>query len=106
MKNFLVPAFMLGLLFTACKKDKDENASTPPPPPPPTEASAADKLKDTTLLYARDIYLWHDKIPATFNARSHADPSAIMTAIRQYATEPGFSASVDRWSFAASQQDW
>jgi C-terminal processing protease CtpA/Prc len=29
-----------------------------------------------------------------------------MTAIRQYATETGFTGSVDRWSFAMEQQQW
>lgn len=106
MKN-TAPALLLALLFTACKKEDSASSGDSNPPPTPTEnTSAADKLKDSTLLYAKDIYLWHDKIPSTFNARSYADPSAIMTAIRQYAIEPGFSSSVDRWSFAVDQQQW
>jgi carboxyl-terminal processing protease len=104
LKN-TTPALLLALLFTACKK---EDSVTPGnlAPTPTDNTSAADKLKDSTLLYTKDIYLWHDKIPATFNARSYADPAAIMTAIRQYAIEPGFSSSVDRWSFAVNQQEW
>jgi hypothetical protein len=62
LKNICLSAFTLSLIFTACKKEKQ--TETPPPPPPPTTptVSLADKLKDTTLLYSRDIYLWHNKI--------------------------------------------
>lgn len=89
------------LVFAACKKDKDVVA---PPPPPPV--SAADKVKDTVLLYTRDIYLWHNQIPSSFNARSYADPDKIMTAIRPFSNEPGFTTPVDRWSFAYKKADW
>jgi len=104
LKN-TAPALMLVLLFTACKK---ENSLTPGNlnPAPTDNTTAADKLKDSTLLYAKDIYLWYDKIPSNFNARSFADPDAIMKNIRQYATEPGITGSVDRWSFAADQGQW
>lgn len=107
IQKILVPASLLALLFTACKKEVSAPPATLTPTPTPTDnTSAADKLKDSALLYTKDIYLWHDKIPASFNARSYADPSAIMTAIRQYSIEPGFSAPVDRWSFAVGQQAW
>jgi C-terminal processing protease CtpA/Prc len=104
-QKILVPALSLAFLFAACKKE----VSAPPTnlnPTPTDNTTTADKLKDSTLIYTKDIYLWYDKIPATFNARSYADPSAIMTAIRQYSIETGFSAPVDRWSFAVGQQEW
>jgi hypothetical protein len=104
-QKILAPAILLALSFTACKKEDNltpDNLS----PTPTDNTSMADKLKDTALLYSQDIYLWNDKIPATFNARSYADPSAIMTAIRQYSIEPGFTTAVDRWSFAIDQQQW
>ncbi|HZI00139.1 MAG TPA: hypothetical protein VEX63_03260, partial [Flavisolibacter sp.] len=56
--QWLLPAVIGFSSLTACKKDKDEPISTPTPTPPVT-ASAADKVKDTTLLYARDAYLWY-----------------------------------------------
>lgn len=87
-------AVVLGTTFTACKKNKDSNTSQ------------EDKIKDTTIAYARDIYLWYDKIPSSFNARSYNDQDAIMKAIRPYSIEPGFSAPVDRWSFAVSKAEW
>ena len=89
-------------ILQSCKKDDVQQNVTPPPP----TTSAADKIKDTTLAYAKDIYLWYDKIPASFNARSYSDPSTIMTAIRQYSIETGFNQPVDRWSFAVNQAEW
>lgn len=89
-------------LLQSCKKDDLQSDFTPPSP----SVSEADKLKDSTLAYARDIYLWYDKIPATFNARNYDDPNKIMTALRQYSSEPGFAQAVDRWSFAVNQDDW
>lgn len=68
--------------------------------------SNSDRLKDSTILYARDIYLWYDKIPASFNARNYDDPDAIMEAIRAYSSEPGFTGPVDRWSFAVTKKVW
>lgn len=101
-------ALVCGLLVLAsCKKDVTDNHAS--------EADAADStvsesqtnlIKDTVLDDAKDIYLWYKQIPTTFDARSYADPDAIMTAIRQYSIEPGFTDPVDRWSFAVKQQEW
>ena len=105
-----IPVLLAGMmLFSACKKDKPD-AVVPPPPPPGGGSGVVsfdpELLKDTALLYSRDIYLWNTQIPATFNARSYADPSAVMTAIRPYSIEPGFGAPVDRWSFAMKKKEW
>ncbi len=94
VKILSLVAVVLGTTFTACKKNKDSNTSQ------------TDKIKDTTIAYARDIYLWYDKIPASFNARNYSDQDAIMKAIRAYSIEPGFTAPVDRWSFAVNQAEW
>lgn len=97
---------MLALsIFTSCQKGIGTTNTTPAPTPTPV-ASADDKLKDSVLLYARDIYLWYNQIPADFNPRTYADPNAIMKAIRKYSKEPGFPDSVDRFSFAMKQVDW
>jgi len=98
-KILIVAALAMGVL-SSCKKETS-GGTTPPP-----TSTAADKLKDTALLYARDIYLWYSQIPANFNARSYADPDKIMTAIRQYSIEPGFSGPVDRWSFGIKKAEW
>ncbi len=65
-----------------------------------------DKLKDSALIYSKDIFLWYNQIPSSMNAQSYSDPAKIMTAIRQYSNEPGFSQPVDRWSFAVAQKEW
>jgi C-terminal processing protease CtpA/Prc len=105
IQKFLVPALVLSLFFTACKKD-DSLQQSNPTNTTTDNTTLADKIKDTTLLDTKDIYLWYDKISSTFNARSYTDPAAIMTAIRQYSIEPGFTNPVDRWSFAMQQQEW
>jgi len=109
--NHLLTVLLLSAtLFTACKKGQDVAAPTPPPPTPtPTPVATVsdpEKIKDSALLFTRELYLWHSQIPSTFDARSFADPEAIMKAIRQYSIEPGFSAPVDRWSFAMKKKDW
>jgi len=102
LKKSLALPFVLGILFfTACKKDKVGGDEVIDP-----SASASDKIKDSTLLYTRDLYLWYKQIPATFNARSYDDPAKIMIAIRKYSMEPGFAEPVDKWSFAVKQAEW
>ncbi|MGI8951991.1 MAG: S41 family peptidase [Chitinophagaceae bacterium] len=99
---FLFPAAFF--IFTSCQKelqpaltDNGGGGST---------GNADSTILDSTLLIARDIYLWYNQIPDTFNARAYTDPAAIMTAIRQYSMEPGFTTPVDRYSFAIKQTDW
>ena len=78
-----------------------ESGAQPPPVTPPV-----DKLKDSTVFYSRDIYLWYAQIPASFNGQTYADPDKIMTAIRSYSIEPGFTQPVDRWSFGIKKAEW
>ncbi|HEY8688554.1 MAG TPA: S41 family peptidase [Chitinophagaceae bacterium] len=105
--NRLLPVIIFAVsAVTACKKTQDVAATTTPTPTPVAVTTDPEKIKDSTLLYSKDVYLWYNQIPSTFDARSFADPVAIMTAIRQYSIEPGFSAAVDRWSFAMKKTDW
>lgn len=103
---------LLGVLFIStvlfsCKKDKQEPVATTPLTTPVVTPPVSDNvIKDSTIFYTRDIYLWNTQVPASFDARSYADPDKIMTAIRQYSIEPGFSKAVDRFSFAIKQEDW
>jgi carboxyl-terminal processing protease len=90
----IVCAFCLLVVFSCRKKETRTNLTT------------EQKIKDTTLSYARDIYIWYKNIPSSLNAQNYADPNAIMQAIRPYSTEPGFSNPVDRWSFAMLQSEW
>lgn len=91
-KRILIIIILSAGIATSCKK----NDST----------SAENRLKDSTLLYARDIYLWYNQIPKDFNPRNYSDPDAIMKAIRAYSIEPPNVGPVDRFSFAASKTDW
>jgi carboxyl-terminal processing protease len=95
--NVLTLALVAGLLFAGCKKNHD-SAPTPP--------TSNDSLKDSVLLYTKDLYLWYKNIPESFSASGYADPNAIMEAVRQYSSEPGFTGPVDRWSFAVTQHEW
>jgi len=98
LKNhlFITASFLFfGLL--SCKKNND--VATQPTP-------VEDKLKDTVVLDSKDVYLWYNQIPSTFNGRIYDDPNAIMEAIRQYSVETGFTGPVDRWSFAVKQSEW
>ena len=104
---FLVAA----LMFAGCKKNDDVMSLTPPTVTPPNPinnipAPSPDVLKDSSLAIARNIYLWNNEIPATFNARSFADLNKVMEGIRPYSIEAGFSAPVDRWSFAMKKTEW
>jgi len=99
----LIPVIVFVLAFFAsCKKEDTQSTYQPQNPSTSTE----NKLKDSVLLYSKDIYLWYNQIPASFNAQNYADPDKIMTAIRAYSKETGFSQPVDKWSFAYKQQDW
>ena len=91
----------LGILPSCRKTDVVKSSiSTSPAPVSP------DLIKDSTILYTRDLYLWYKQIPSTFDARGYADPSKIMEAIHPYSIESGFTQPVDRWSFGMKKTDW
>jgi carboxyl-terminal processing protease len=106
----LISFIALLILGTSCQKNTEDLVANPSPAPSGngggTVASTPAVLKDSSLLLARDIYLWNTQIPASFNAQSYADPAAIMTAIQPYSIEAGFSTAVDRWSFAMKKTEW
>ncbi len=91
-------------VFAACKKtDAPAPTSTPVATPTPV---ATNVIKDSVLTVTKDLYLWYNQIPASFDPQTYADPAAIMTAIQPYSIEPGFSGPVDRWSFGMKKTDW
>lgn len=100
---FLVVTTVL-MVLASCKKD--DLVSNNLTPSTPATGLSADVLKDSALFYSKDIYLWYNQIPSSFNARTYEGIDKVMTAIRQYSTEPGFTQPVDRWSFAVKQQEW
>lgn len=106
----LLPVLCAGMvLFSGCKKDIPVAVAPPPPAPPPAVVAVTfnpELLKDSALLHSRDIYLWNTQIPATFSARSYADPAAVMIAVRPFSIESGFGTPVDKWSFAMKKTEW
>ncbi len=98
LKNIALFFFSAVILLTvSCKKENNTGDAG---------NTAENRVKDTAWSYAKDIYLWHQNLPSDFNARSYADPDAIMKALRPYSTEPGFTDPVDRWSFAIKKTEW
>lgn len=106
--NKLIYTLAFVVIAASCKKTDVVAPVAAPTTVSPTvpQVSYHDLLKDSALIHAKDLYLWYKNIPATMNARQYADPSAIMTAIRPYSNEAGFSQPVDRWSFAVEQSEW
>ncbi|GAA4331298.1 S41 family peptidase [Flaviaesturariibacter amylovorans] len=105
-KSFLAVAVLAtGMLFSCKKTDVAQNNLAPASPDAPAgPVTASDR--DTAAGYSRDIYLWNTQIPSSFSSSAYADLGAMMTGLRQYSTEPGFSGPVDKWSFAVKKTDW
>lgn len=83
------------VLAVSCKQnDLDPQNSTTTTP---TTATA--DIRDSLWVYMQDVYLWYDKLPATFNARSYSDPESEIDALRAYQT-------LDRWSFVEKAGDF
>jgi len=104
--RFLLMLVLVLSIFISCQKTVDAPAPPVTPPVTPPVVSVDDIVKDSALFYAREIYLWYNQIPASFNPRTYADPDAIMKAIRPYSIEPGYTKPVDRWSFAITKAEW
>jgi hypothetical protein len=51
-------------IFSSCQKDIAEAKVEAPAPPAQPEPVTDKKLKDSTLIYARDIFLWYNQIPS------------------------------------------
>ncbi|HEY4197739.1 MAG TPA: S41 family peptidase [Mucilaginibacter sp.] len=94
MKKLFYSLFVLSaLLFSACKSSKKPD---PGPNGPPATGSTLDKIKDSVYLYAKEDYLWYDKLPdyGTFNPRLFTAGSDIdaltneLNAQSQYAINP------------------
>jgi hypothetical protein len=85
-------ALVIAFTVVSCKKNHDVVSS--------------EVKNDTAATYARDIYLWYNNIPTTFDAHNFSDPNGVMEGIRAYSAEPGFSMPVDRWSFAILRSEW
>ncbi len=107
IKNRFILLFLAGIgIFSSCKKGDEFVASAPVSPTPVVTPVSAASQKDSALLISKDIYLWENQIPSSFNAQSYADLGKVMEAIRPYSIEAGFTQPVDRWSFAMKKTEW
>ena len=93
-------------LITSCKKEDKSLATNLVPTPKPDSTISSAGLNQSAYSKAQDYYLWNTQLPSTFNPAAFADPNAVMTDIRQYSKEAGFSSAVDRWSFAMKKKEW
>lgn len=109
-KNILLVATCAtGLsILSSCQKDiVEQPAATETPATNSNSGPSAEyKMKDSVLQFSREIYLWYNQIPSTFDAQSYATPVETMTAIRAFSIEAPFTTAVDRWSFAIKKTEW
>lgn len=96
MRNFLF--VLLGLTTIASCRKSDSG--------PGNNNNNEDLINDSVVIVSRDVYLWHDQIPESFNAKGFNGPEQIMQGIRQYSIEPGFNDPVDHYSFAMKKTEW
>ena len=109
--HFTLISVLILLTFASCKKEGKDLMVAPPSSPTTTNpgapaTSSALQFNQVAFQKSQDYYLWNTQLPATLNFGSYTDPVGVMTAIRQYSTEAGFSAPVDRWSFAMKKTEW
>lgn len=98
----------LSFFLFSCKKDMKQEITSnisPTPPPNPTPVGNS-QVNDVAFQKTQDYYLWNNQLPATFITSGYADPIGVMTAIRQFSIEPGYTTPVDRWSFAMKKTEW
>ncbi|RZL46826.1 MAG: hypothetical protein EOP00_13775 [Pedobacter sp.] len=62
-KILMLSAFAI-VIISGCKKNKvTPGVVTPDPVTPPVTATRAELTKDSIFLYAKQVYLWNDKLP-------------------------------------------
>lgn len=95
------------LLLSSCQKNTDSlTTNLTPDGNTGTGTASTAQLNTAAFAAAKDYYLWNNLLPTTYDATSFADPAAVMTDIRKYSRETGFTAAVDRWSFAMKKTEW
>lgn len=107
-KNIIIAGVLATALaiLSSCQKNVVDQPATNSTPVTNNGPSAEYKMKDSVLQLTRDIYLWYNQIPSTFDAQSYATPVETMTAIRTYSIESPFTTPVDKWSFAMKKTEW
>lgn len=106
MKHSTAIACSIIFFLASCKKSDVAPAVSLAPPVDTAKPVSIANLNQTAFNISKDYYLWNNLLPATYNASTFADPDAVMTDIRQYSRESGFTGPVDRWSFAMKKTEW
>ena len=90
--NFSIFIFASLLVISSCKKDKIDPID--PIDPVPTTGTRLQLTKDSIFLYAKDTYLWNDKLPtySVFNPRDYTNYELELNGIKNYAP-------LDKYSF-------
>ncbi len=104
-----IPFCIIAIIFiiTSCKKNSDSIMS--PLVAPVTNTSSTPttaQLRDSAVAISKNFYLWNELIPSSFSGNAFTDYSTMMTSLRNYSVEPGFSQPVDKWSFAMLKSEW
>ncbi|MFN8344876.1 MAG: S41 family peptidase [Spirosomataceae bacterium] len=86
---------VFSVMAVSCKQnDPDPQSATTTP-----STTVTADIRDSLWAYMQDVYLWYDKLPATFTPRNYSDPESEMDALRAY--QP-----LDQWSFVEKAADF
>lgn len=93
LKSFLIIATLTS--FFACKPRLDSDYQV-----------GAD-IRDSVYIYAKELYLWTDRLPDIFNFRpkNYASPEDVIAVVRTFSPVQN-GANVDRFSFVQRKIDW
>lgn len=89
LKTLLGGLLLGGICLSACKKAQIAPTA---PVAVTTPALATADIRDSLYLYMKDVYLWYDKLPTTFDTHAYANPQSEMDTLVR--VQP-----LDRWSF-------
>lgn len=95
----------LGSFFVSCRKVDAINTGNSTSTLATNGTLSAEALRDSTISFSKNIYLWYNQIPANFG-QQYTDPDLMMEDLHRYSMEPGFSGPVDRWSFGIKKSEW
>jgi carboxyl-terminal processing protease len=69
------------------------------------EAAKKEFWKDTIYLVMKEIYLWNDALPSTYDARKYSTPELVLKNLMTYKKNPKTMEQMDRYSFLDERGD-
>jgi len=97
--------FAVGSFFVSCRKADVINTGGSTPSTGTNQTLSPEALRDSTIAYSKDFYLWYNQIPSSFG-QQYSEPDLMMEDLHRYSVEPGFSGPVDKWSFGIKKAEW